>query len=406
MALNNLNFSTTGKFLNLDQRAMAEILKTTQMRWGFEISEGERPADPIIAHKATPTVRVIKDQSMMLRPVAIPIGTVISALPVMSASFYQQTRMAAANLSGALGNTAVPVSGEATSNGLAAGYVANGMGHDGTTLLQSPIEDAIEAYGKLNLAAVIANGGVNTQDRYHAFDIADTAGAYADEVARYDVTGAVVTASSRFTRAANMPIGVVTEDIFVDDQGTFLNFTSNTLQKFRSFLTDWYIEVPYVVTEYDATLALPTDLDWYAGIGGTASTAYNALIALGMPLMFVDTIANLSKSIGQFVKSDRNGKYVVDSAAGVATAKTVQHIGRVTSIDNKFPKDLSELVMVLKDSAVGGTDTYGLPFRLFMIANTILKNKATPIPSPTFADIMTLVNSGYIGVARINLHVS
>lgn len=393
--MNNLNFTGTGSYLNIDQRAMAEILRTTQVRWGFEISDGCRPADPIIAHKATPTIRVIKDQSLMRRPIAIPIGSVISALPIMSKSFYQTSAYYDASMLSGM-YAPVPVSGDTgLGTGSAVGNVNNGLGHDATNILNSPVEDSIEGYGKLNLAAILANGGTAANDPYHLYDYAGAG--YEDEPARVDVMGQIVTSASRFYRPANIPIGVVTEDIYIDDQGRYLNFTTNTLQKFRSFMTDWYVEVPYVIQSYNAALGTPSGADWSAG----GKAAYNALIALGMPLMFVNTMANLIGGLGRFVKPEINGKYQLDASTD---NKTIQHVGRLTSIDNKFPKDLSELIMVVKDTGVGGTDTYGLPYRLFLLANTILKN--TGVPTPTFSQIMGLVTSGYVGVARINLHVS
>jgi hypothetical protein len=400
--MNNLNFTGTGTYLNIDQKQMADILRTTQVRWGFEISDGDRPADPIISHKAAPTVRVIKDQSLMRRPIAIPIGSIISGVPIMSNLFYQSSLMNSAGLTSGW-YAPVPVSGDATANGMNAGYVANGIGHNGSAL-QSPIEDSIEGYGKLNLAAVLANGGTTVSDPYHAYDIADSSGAYFDETPRLDVLGNAVTTNSRFVRPANVPIGVVTEDIYVDDQGKFLNFTSNTMQKFRSFVTDWYVEVPYVVQEYDSNLATPSNSNW--STGGSPKAGYNAINALGMPVLFVPTLANLIQGIGGMVKSDITGKYLLDMTSFPNTPTTAQHIARLTAVDNKFPKDLTELIMVVKDTGVGGTDTFGLPFRLFLLANTILKNLVSPVASPTYAQILDLVQSGYIGVARLNLHVS
>jgi len=391
----SLLYTATGKYLNIDQKDMAAILRYDDVKWGFEVSEGERPADPIVPHKATPTMRIIKDSSLMRRPIVIPLETIISALPVMSQSFYQS------GLAVVSGSAPVPVSGETTANSLAAGEVALGMGHDAATLLKAPIDDQVEAYGKINLAAIIANGGTAVSDRYHLYDYQGAG--YEDEVVRYDESGTAIDANSLFVRGANIPIGVVTEDIFIDDIGSSLNFTTNKFQKFSSFLTDWYVEVPYVVKGYnlaalkDNTTDGTVGGDWYA----TAGAAYKAIQALGMPVMWTDTLANLQVGLGKFVKPDFNGKYVLDNSA---TNKTIQHVGRLTSIDNKFPKDLEDLVMVVPDTKVGGTDTYGLPFRLFLLAWTILKN--TGVSIPTFAQIVGLVNDGYVGMARINLHVS
>jgi hypothetical protein len=94
------------------------------------------------------------------------------------------------------------------------------------------------------------------------------------------------------------------------------------------------------------------------------------------------------------------------AAQALADSKTSQTVGKLIAIDNKFPKDMEDLVQMYNQSAAGGTATYGLPSQLFAFVYSILKYGVNGGTAPTFNQIVAAVDSGDMGMARINLHVS
>jgi len=389
-----INFTTNGQYLNLTQRDMEACLAADGVSWGLGVSEGVRPSDPFIPHRYLPTVRVMTSAGLNTDPVTtrrsivMPLGTIVSAIPVLNREYYWQT-----NLSGQA--AAVPGSESSLS-----GSVALGIGYDGTAIT-TEVDDTAEGYGeKINLAGVIANGGANAIDSYAAYDT---------EIGRVGADGNLIDyTSDTYTRYANIPLGVVTDNVVIDDNGAVLNFTENPFQRFKDFLCDWFIGVPYVVNGFSTTGGT-VDVSTSSGSQATnMSTAYAKLRLLGMPFMWAANFADIT--LGNWVMPDSNGKYKPQytgtalASASYSVNKTCQTVGKIVSIDNKFPKDLQDIVQVYNDSFVGGTAAYGLPHQLFLFVYWILRITNSSVP--TYAEIVAAINSGYFGMARINLHVS
>jgi hypothetical protein len=375
------------KRLNGVQKPIDSTFLYSDITWGFECSEGDRPADPFLPNRYAPTVRVLKKVTLQEKGVVIPRGTIISALPVMNQNYYWRTAS----------TTVVPGSGQTLS-----GQLALGIGYDGNALL-ADVEDMIEGYDNIRLAAEIANGGVIAKDKYIAHDV--TRG-------RVNSAGVLVTTNDTFSRVANIPIGFTTEDTFMWDAGNKLNFNEISWTPFRSYATDYFVEMPYCadVSTYAMTIAFSSGAQ-------TMGAGYAAAHALGMPFLTAATTLNTSNQnggsladmlIGTFIAPDANGKFRVQYAAatavGAAGYKTAQTVGKLASFTNKFPADLEGLVETFHTTKTGGTATYGIQYNLFVFLRAILL--AVIGSEPTYADYRDALDSGKFGIARINLHVA
>jgi len=380
-----LNYTANGQALNVDQRAMEAALQTSGFRWGFERSQGERPAEAMLPHRYAPTRRVITDQGLSRHSVVIPVGTIVSAVPVMSRDYYYRN-------STVFSGSPIDGSGDTYS-----GELVLGTGND-SSVLTAPADDAIDGYGKVNAALIIANGGSSVDDLYTSYDYTD--------LGRLDKDGNAITNVTVFNRPPNIPIGVVFNDIYIEDTGATLNFVESPLMKFSSILCDWYVEIPYCanIANYGMsnTLASGTTQD----INNSSALGYNAVYNLGLPFLTAASLADLVP--GGFVSADLNGKYKMQNVAAnsYTASKTAQTVGKLTALDNKFPKDIEDLVQMYNLSAAGGTATYGLPSQLFAFVFNILKYGVNGGTNPTFAQIIAAVDSGDMGMARINLHVA
>jgi hypothetical protein len=375
------------KRLNGVQKPIDSTFLYSDITWGFECSEGDRPADPFLPNRFAPSVRTIKKISLQEKGIVIPKGTIISASPVFNQSYYWRT----ANTS------VVPGSGATLS-----GQVALGIGYDGQPL-SADIDDMVEGYDNIRIAAEIANGGFLAKDKYIAHDV--TRG-------RVDASGSLVTTNDTFSRAANMPIGFTTEDTFMWDAGNKLNFNEVSWTPFRSYATDYFVEMPYVadVSTYDMGITVSSGAQ-------TMAAGYAAAHALGMPFLTTATTIDgngqgaatgvlADMKIGTFIAPDMNGKFRVQYAAGnaVNANKTVQTVGRLASFTNKFPFDLEGLVETFYTTKTGGTATYGIQYNLYVFMRAILT--AVIGSEPTYADYKDALDSGKFGIARINLHVA
>lgn len=370
----NLDISTN-KRSNGVIKSIPSRFRYSDIFWGFECSEGDRPAEPFMAHRYAPVVREVTTQSYFKKAIIIPTGTIISAIPLMAAETY-----AAIGAFGGLGG----ISGSVTTSG----HIALGIGYDGS-VLTTEVNDGFEGYDRLNIVAQIANGGVAVTDAYSTLDT---------DRARVGADGALISLPQNYARPANIPIGFVTEDITIFDQGQNMNYVEiPEWNKFSSFATDYFVEMPYCA---DSSI-----LD--DGSVSSITAGYTAAKALGMPFYWAESVNDLV--IGNFVKPDYFGKFQSQyTATSLASGsynvnKTIQTVGKLVSFTNKFPKDLEGLVETYNTTRTGGTATYGLEYRLYVFMYAVLNAAGVTV---NYANIKSYLNQGKFGMARINLHVS
>jgi len=385
----NLVFSgSSNGRINTKMKQIPAKFLYSDISWGFECSPGDRPAEPIMPNRYAPIVKEIRNKSLFEKGIVIPYGTIISALPVMNKEYYS---------SGAGPDNLGAASGDTSS-----GNLALGIGYDGS-LIQDDLNDMIDGYDRIKLIATIANGGEDATDLYTSKDT---------DRNRVGLDGSLVEAGDAFTRGKNIPFGFVTEDIYLFESGNRINFNEVSYNKFSTFATDYFVEMPYVVND-----------SYNVGDGGnydgddSASDVYKAIKNLGMPFLWAESASDLIN--GAFVQPDMNGKWRMQysgKASAVSGNKTAQTTGKLISFTNKYPKDLENFVETWNNAdasnygknysgatSTGGTATYGLPYKLFVMICTILSADSTEI---SYSNIKDFLNSGEVGIARINVHTS
>jgi len=373
-----LQFNTQHTRRQPIRTALSRFL-TSAVRGMFEISEGQRPAEVFYPYKYQ-RVRMIDTE--LEDGIVIPKGSIVSAY-----SFKEPTTATSPIPPPASGGVVYvgedAISGGSWSTSIDAGYY--GYSEHVAGLL------------------ILANGGGDVAtshicERYTANDV--TVGTM-----KTDGTLAALNDNAP-ARAANYPIGVASSDIYQDIRGKYLNY--DNFDKW-GILCDWYIEVPY----YDSTI--------HTSIYGrtSANSGYNqeATAVTDNYYAVVDTHVFLydyhDGSVaypirpGAMVKSDKFGKYRTQRVAITTDLDdeylTGQTVGRIIALDNRFPKDQTDVVDTYPGSRMPGTETGGLPAHLFNFVRDWLTNHLGS--TPTISQITTAVRSGAFGVARIQLHV-
>lgn len=356
--------SNTGTSRQRPIRGALSRFLTSKLRGILEVSEGQRPAEVFYPYKHLPVKMIdteLEDGIVILK------GTIVSALSQMQVD-----------------------DGETALMPRASGTIYSGISQTTSSAISENIDDSFYGYDESVVGLLtIANGGVqvqgtSTNEQYTANDVT---------VGTIDVSGSLTVAGYASPgRQKNLPIGVVTTDVYQDIRGKYLNYDQLGSDKV-GILSDWYIEIPFVV---DADMS---DDDTH--------TAYNALQSRHAFLWV--TAKNLLIP-GALFKSDRYGKFkpqftTVSTATHPTTAyKTAQTVARLIAIDCRWPKDQMHLVDTYPGSLMPGTETGGLPSHLFNFVYDwyYYDNSNT---APTIAQCVNLVTGLQAGVARLQLEV-
>lgn len=385
--------------LNGGMKQIPSKFLTSDIQWGFEVSEGVRPAEPFMPNRYAPIVREIRNVSLFEKGIVIPRGSIISADAILNNETYEAGNQAIANsnVDGGVGD--VP-----------SGQIGLGIGYDGSLNLAS-LDDTIDGFDRIRLAAAIANGGADVSDYYTAKDV---------DRGRVGADGSLVAAGGAYSRPKNIPIGFTTEDVYLFDNGGKINYSEIKWNRFSSFATDYFVEMPYLAGSIGSPALAGFD-DTNAADVGAASQAiknYQAVKDLGMPFFWAPSKDDMI--VGNFVMPDKNGKwktqYAAANAYGAAAYKTSQTVGKLISYTNKFPGDLEGFVETWNNAAAnnygknyqgatstGGTATFGLEYRMFVFIASILTAEGEDV---SFDNIRAVMNSGAVGMARVNVHTS
>jgi hypothetical protein len=192
-------------------------------------------------------------------------------------------------------------------------------------------------------------------------------------------------------------------DIYQDIRGLKLNYA---MWDKWGVVSDYFVTVPFVreggggVT-YDTGLSLEATAD-----DGTGTNTLRDFTYMTIP-------SGSYGRTGCTIKADARGNYVTqdpfdaiaDIAGSTAAANpTVQTVGRLVTLDTRFPKDLLNYVDTYEGSQMAGTETGGLPYWLFLFAYRYLTATATTTAS--IYNIINAVKDGRFGMARIQLHIN
>jgi hypothetical protein len=361
-------------------RAAPSKYDKSKLRYNFEQSEGQRMAEVFYPHKYLP----VQAQDVNTEDwVVITKGKVVSALGVGE-------HLIMASPSGTLGwphaSGTIPVFQDRNSATVTTVVDKTFWGYDDTVC------------GLL----VPCNGGAdrttgNTYE-YTANDV--TAGTYKDAASLAangdDVAGILI--------SGNMPVGAAMYDIYQDIRGQNLNYT---MWDKSAILSDWFVTVPFIRESagnshyFDNNLESESTADDAAGPNALRNLTYLTIPSGTVP------------RTGATVKADVRGNYtiqdpfdtVADVAGSTATANpTVQTVGRLVTLDTRFPKDLLNYVDTYEGSQMAGTDTAGVPYWLFIFCYNYLN--AVIGSAPTIRTILNYIKSGLFGMARIQLHIN
>lgn len=378
------NNNTTAQSL----RAAPSKYDRSKLRYNFEQSEGQRVAEVFYPSKYLP---VQMQDTNTEDWVVITKGKVVSSLGLGEYFFEVDAQSTA---SGSLGHPhssgTIPIFQNRSSTTVTSNVDKRFWGYDDS----------------VNGLLVPANGGADrvtsNSYEYTANDV--TAGTYRDAdalaVAADDVYGILT--------SGNIPIGAAMYDIYQDIRGQKLNYA---MWDKWGILNDYFVTVPYIkegAVEGDATnhyfnnnLSLEATADDATGINVLRN------------LTFLTIPSGYYARSGACIKPDTRGNYVIqdpydlvgDIGGSTAAANpTVQTVGRLVTLDSRFPKDLLNYVDTYEGSQMAGTDTAGMPYWLFIFAYNYLT--AATGSAPTIEAISNYVKSGQMGMARINLHIN
>lgn len=357
------------------------------------------------------------------RAVVIPMGTIVAA------------RSFPAN------NTNTSAVGEMTEFGIDSdGKLLVGGNWDGGDV---NLIDANSYFGyqeEQEAMITIANGGLDVADYYNEIDVQTeklnpgihpTTGAWDPSTHR----GSAIAAGNRAPlRALNRPTGLVIQDVWEDIRGRHLNYEQPT-QQGVSIQRICRIKIPYIVDVIGGsvgpgnTLMQPTAAYTDPGNSAGYMSVRDLFQFITLPAAVRD---NPSLVEGVFCRPDILGKFALWSHrwanAGGAAQTTLtawdalddansasanlepaggwdmlyQKVGRIQSIDRRFPKAMLEYVDTYPGSRTTGTDTGGLIQELFFFVDSIQRAMGNTL---TRQQIVNLVRDGYAGFVYIQLDV-
>lgn len=229
----------------------------------------------------------------------------------------------------------------------------------------------------VNALLVPANGGAQSSLAYSSLD--DEFGAW------------TTSADGDLVLAANIPAGVVYNDVYMDIRGAHLNYE---LQDVSGVAARGFITLPFV--DMDQV----SDFGDSANVGAGTNKGYDAVYKKYAFYSF-DGSNNEAVS-GTLVKSDLFGRFVFQSSAANAN-RNVQTVGKVVTTDSRFPKELTDEIRTYPGLMVPNVKTAGLPTDLYLFVKDVLT--ATEGSAPTKDDIKDAVRDGAFGYVRVKLDV-
>ena len=368
----------TGNTLKQSLRVAPSKYDRSKLRYNFEQSEGQRVAEVWYAHKFLPVqFRDTNTEDY----VVIPKGKAVSALGVGE----HIVNTAGGSLGWPHASGSIPVFQDRSASTVTTAVDGTFWGYNET----------------VNGLLVPANGGQDrvTADSYEYSSMDVAAGTYKSNsalaVAGDDVTGLLA--------SGNISIGAAMYDIYADIRGKNLNY--GMWDKW-GIVQDWFVTVPFVREE--ATIAA-----FNTALALEATPDDNAVADALRDLTYMTIPSGYVPRTGATIAPDVRGNYtlqdpfdtIADVAGSTAAANpTVQTVGRLITLDSRFPKDMLQYVDTYEGSQMAGTDTAGLPYWLFIFVYKYIL--ATTGTAPTLAEGVNYVKDGRFGMARFNLHVN
>ena len=191
--------------------------------------------------------------------------------------------------------------------------------------------------------------------------------------------------------AANIPVGVVYQDVYQDIRGQYLNYMKHDIYGVacKGFMT-----IPYVDTSKITDFGSDADV-----VPATAGKAYPS-IWRKYSFFYFDGSVDEARA-GTLLQSDLYGRFKAQGTS-LSQVRNVQTVGTVKSCDSRFPKELTNVIQAYPDMSIPSNLTGGLPTELYQFAKDVLT--ATGVTAEK-SDILAAVQSGGIGYVRIELQM-
>lgn len=324
----------------------------------IEVSEGWNPHVPTYPYKYLPVMVIdnATDEGIVLVK-----GTIVSLVTNQTSTF---PGIPASGIPVPQTSGAIPVTGDATTTAV--------------DWITANVDDDFFGYDQSVIGLLVpANGG--TQASIPRSSLDGTVGTFA------------VSSDSPLTLGANIPVGVVYQDVYQDIRGFNLNYQMHDVY---GFACRGFINVPFVNTNQVTNFGSSADTQT-----ATLSTGSRYYKTWRKYAFFYFSGAAGGGAAGQAVTSDLLGKFV-PQGTGATTTRTVQTVGLLKACDSRFPKDLVATVQTYTGSKVTGTDTAGLPSMLYHFAKDVLEADGTV---RTASAVLARVQAGDFGLARISL---
>lgn len=334
---------------------------------------------PAYAYKNLPIIRMTSEymsgDKAIEKPVVLAKGTIVSLLTSQTI-LLDATPTAAGSVSDDEGMVSP------TASGTIPQYVKVSDG----TIQTVNIDDSYYGYPEEVAALLVpANGGAQADYAYTALDT--------------DSNPFHSLGDTDLSVGANIPVGIVMHDVYLDIRGAYLNLD---YQDVVGVAHKGFIVVPYADTNLvDNNLASGGKTFGAAAAG----EGYAAIWKKFQHLAFDGSQAPSGGLSGALVGSDVNGRFTPAAvAASVTQARTAQTVGKVLVTDCRFPKELLEERRNYPGSSstllTPGSNTAGIPSDLYVFVRDVMTAVDT---APTKTDIKEAIRSGAFGYVRIQL---
>jgi len=220
-------------------------------------------------------------------------------------------------------------------------------------------------------ALVPANGGSNATYTYRTIDEGRT----------FKDKENYASAGDTITIPANKPIGIVYMHVFQDLRGMWLNYG---IQGYVGILLKNEIQIPFVNLDADFGSMFESETD----------KGYQAVMDHYVFLRLASGAAP-----GDLIVPDLYGKYQISSSSNW----TNQTVGRLLTLDIRWPQGGLEYVRTFPESEMPGDQTGGISYELYDFVKRALT--AVTGSTPSKSDIIEAIQAGYFGVANIEITI-
>ncbi|MHA1832159.1 MAG: hypothetical protein ACTSWR_11555 [Candidatus Helarchaeota archaeon] len=240
-------------------------------------------------------------------------------------------------------------------------------------IVTTPIDNTYFGYERgIKGALVPANGGDTVTYTYREIDQGRT----------FKNARSYAQAGDTITIPANCPIGIVYHHVYQDIRGMWLNYG---VQGFVGILLKNEVQIPFVNLAGDYGEAFIKETD----IGYQAVKDHYVFLRIDVG----------NQSPGMYVMPDLYGKYIIQPGANA----TVQTVGRLLTLDIRWPQGGLEYVRTFPESEMPGDQTGGISYELYDFVKRAMTIVDGSVPSKS--DIIDSIQAGNFGVANIEITI-